>query len=195
MGLLYGSGFHSGSAPRGARKETADGNMQDIHREDYVDVREEQSWTLPGGGQMLNLYQRQCLTLDRHSTHLDHHPPGYPMHMQSSSNVFRDALPGLRKEVWLSPLLGGDFAVLLFNKGEREELVVSAILFIIHHINVIHLQVELTLAMVGGEEQQRYRVRDLWAHQDSKQLLTKMSPVEKLLPAHAAALLRLSPVQ
>ena len=46
----------------------------------------------------------------------------------------------------------------------------------------------------GGEEQQRYKVRDLWAHQDSKQLLTKISPVEKLLPAHAGALLRLSPV-
>lgn len=35
----------------------------------------------------------------------------------------RDALPGIRKEVWLSPLLGGDYAVLLFNKGGREELV------------------------------------------------------------------------
>jgi hypothetical protein len=178
---------------QGKRLQT--GTCRTFTEKIYVDVREEQSWTLPGGGQMLNLYQRQCLTLDRHSTHLDHHPPGYPIHMQSSSNTFRDALPGLRKEVWLSPLLGGDFAVLLFNKGEREELVVSAMLFIIHHINVIHLQVELTLAMVGGEEQQRYRVRDLWAHEDSKQLLTKMSPVEKLLPAHAAALLRLSPVQ
>ena len=59
----------------------------------------------------------------------------------------------------------------------------------------LYLQIELTLAMVGGDEQQRYRVRDLWAHQDSKQLLTTMSPVEKLLPAHAAALLRLFPVQ
>eukprot|EP01036_Dinobryon_divergens_P024295 gene24294-32731_t len=137
-------------AAQGKRLQT--GTCREVTKKIYIDVREDQSWTLPPGGQMLNLYQRQCLTIDR------------------------DALPGLRKEVWVSPLLGGDYAALLFNKGGREELI------------------ELTVAMLGGGEQQRYQVRDLWAHEDSKQLLTKKSPVEKLLPAHAGALLRLSPV-
>jgi hypothetical protein len=56
---------------QGKRLQT--GTCRTFTEKIYVDVREEQSWTLPGGGQMLNLYQRQCLTLDRHSiiTHLD----------------------------------------------------------------------------------------------------------------------------
>eukprot|EP01040_Poterioochromonas_malhamensis_P013288 gene13288-14596_t len=56
-----------------------------------VDVREHQSWTAPTGA-LLNLYQRQCLTVDR------------------------DAYPGLHQEVWMAPLTDG-YSVLIVNKS------------------------------------------------------------------------------
>lgn len=55
-----------------------------------VDIREHQAWTTPAHT-MRNLYQRQCLTVDK------------------------DALPGTT-DVWTAPLVDG-FAVLLVNKG------------------------------------------------------------------------------
>ena len=68
---------------------------------DYVkytvlDVREHQQWAAPNG-KMLNLYQRQCLTVDR------------------------DAPPGL-EEVWTVPLSDGSTAVMIFNKGPIEKI-------------------------------------------------------------------------
>lgn len=50
-------------AAQGKRLQT--GTCRDVTKKIYIDVREDQSWTLPVGGQMLNLYQRQCLTIDR----------------------------------------------------------------------------------------------------------------------------------
>ena len=59
----------------------------------YMDVSEHQAWTAPGGGALRNLYQRQCLTVDR------------------------DAMSGLTQEVWVAPQADKSLAVLLLNKG------------------------------------------------------------------------------
>ncbi len=69
---------------------------QSLIKKAYLDPREHQSWTDPRGT-LLNLYQRQCLTLDR------------------------DAPPGVQ-EVWTSPLGDGkgSVAVLFVNKGKKE---------------------------------------------------------------------------
>jgi hypothetical protein len=56
---------------------------------------EHQSWTAPTG-KLMNLFQRQCLTVDR------------------------DAPQGQLKEVWVSPLADGSVAVALANKGPVE---------------------------------------------------------------------------
>jgi hypothetical protein len=64
-------------------------------KEEMIDVREHQSWTTPSG-ELRNVYQRQCLTVDR------------------------DAFPGLMAEVWSAPLADGSLAVLLINKGPVE---------------------------------------------------------------------------
>lgn len=71
--------------------------------EDYVsqrviDVRENQQWTAPRGT-LLNLYQRQCVTIDR------------------------DAPPGLQQEVWVAPLEDGSTAVMMFNKGITQSFI------------------------------------------------------------------------
>eukprot|EP01039_Chlorochromonas_danica_P008549 gene8549-9422_t len=58
-----------------------------------VNVRENQSWARPRGSSLLNLYQRQCLTIDE------------------------DAFPGLEQEVWTGPLSDNALVVLLVNKG------------------------------------------------------------------------------
>lgn len=61
--------------------------------QDNLDVREHQSWTTPDG-LFLNLYQRQCLTIDH------------------------DAYPGIHEELWMSPLADGSYTVLIVNKGK-----------------------------------------------------------------------------
>ena len=63
----------------------------------FVNIRENQGWTQPKGANgalLMNLYQRQCLTVDR------------------------DAPLGLRQEIWSTTLSNGDLAVLMFNKGK-----------------------------------------------------------------------------
>ncbi len=77
---------------QGKRIQTAP--CQNI-KDQVVDVREHQSWTTPNG-ELRNLYQRQCLTVDR------------------------DAFPGLQSEVWSAPLADGSLAVLIVNKGPIE---------------------------------------------------------------------------
>mmetsp|Transcript_2013 Transcript_2013/g.3583 ORF Transcript_2013/g.3583 Transcript_2013/m.3583 type:complete len:602 (+) Transcript_2013:2-1807(+) len=69
--------------------------MMDGHK--FLNIRENQGWTQPSGvtgAQLLNLYQRQCLTVDR------------------------DAPLGLRKEIWSTTLADGDLAVMMLNKGK-----------------------------------------------------------------------------
>lgn len=78
---------------QGKRIQTAPCQTPDVLNRKYWDVREHQSWTAPNGA-LLNLYQRQCLTVDR------------------------DAFPGLTEEVWAAPMADGSTAVLLVNKGE-----------------------------------------------------------------------------
>jgi hypothetical protein len=76
---------------QGKRIQTAP--CQDLSRNHYaMDVREHQSWTSPNH-LLKNLYQRQCLTLDR------------------------DAYPGFKEEVWLGPLADGAYTVLIINKS------------------------------------------------------------------------------
>jgi len=60
-----------------------------------VDHSEHQSWTTPQST-LLNLYQRQCLTIDR------------------------DAPSSDSQEVWLVPLKGGEYAVTMLNKGPHD---------------------------------------------------------------------------
>ena len=80
---------------QGKRIQTAP--CQDLSRSHYaLDVREHQSWTNPHH-LFLNLYQRQCLTIDR------------------------DAYPGIQEEVWLGPLADGSYSVLIVNKGRSEK--------------------------------------------------------------------------
>lgn len=62
-----------------------------------MNIRENQGWTQPTGvkgAQLLNLYQRQCLTVDR------------------------DAPLGLRQEIWSTTLSSGNLVVMLMNKGK-----------------------------------------------------------------------------
>lgn len=79
-------------AIQGKRIQTASCQKTDIQDKSYWDIREHQSWTQPHG-QLLNLYQRQCLTVDR------------------------DAFPGITAEVWMTSLSQNKFAVLAINKG------------------------------------------------------------------------------
>jgi hypothetical protein len=75
---------------QGKRVQTAPCNY--LTEKVYFDFFEHQAWTTPND-RLLNLYQRQCLTVDR------------------------DAFPGVVKEVWSGPLSNHSHVVLLFNKG------------------------------------------------------------------------------
>jgi hypothetical protein len=87
---------------QGKRIQTAP--CQNLLKRGYVDVTEHQSWTTPGGS-LRNLYQRQCLTVDR------------------------DAVPGLTQEVWVAPMAGGSYAVTLLNKGlVKTRMTLSAVI-------------------------------------------------------------------
>jgi hypothetical protein len=64
----------------------------------FLNIRENQGWTQPTGtkgARLMNLYQRQCLTVDR------------------------DAPLGLHQEIWSTSLANGDLAVMMLNKGQR----------------------------------------------------------------------------
>lgn len=74
---------------------TAPCQVTSFPKESVIDIREHQSWTTPNG-KLLNLYQRQCLTIDR------------------------DAYTGETQEIWASPLEDGSYAVMLLNKGPIE---------------------------------------------------------------------------
>lgn len=78
---------------QGKRIQT--GKCHAVSKKVYVDVHEHQSWTSPAGT-LRNLYQRQCLTVDR------------------------DAPAGIMHEVWTAPLADGSVAVMLANKGPVE---------------------------------------------------------------------------
>jgi len=80
---------------QGKRVQTAP--CHDLFGKQFLDVTEHQSWTAPGSA-LLNLYQRQCLTVDR------------------------DAFSGVAEEVWMTPMSGGSVAVLLLNKSPVERL-------------------------------------------------------------------------
>jgi hypothetical protein len=81
----------------GKRLQTGPCMPDIVHDIKFLNIRENQGWTQPTGikgAQLLNLYQRQCLTVDR------------------------DAPLGLRKEIWSSSLSNGDVTVLMLNKGK-----------------------------------------------------------------------------
>lgn len=62
-----------------------------------IDVSSHQGWVHPNG-QLMNLYQRQCLTVDR------------------------DAPTGLKQEIWSTPLVDNSIAVMLANRGPIESI-------------------------------------------------------------------------
>lgn len=85
--------------PYAEGKRIQTGKCQGFIDRETVDIRGHQSWTMPQGTQskgtnFLNLYQRQCLTIDK------------------------DAAPG-EKEIWSTPLSDGSIAVLMLNKGSH----------------------------------------------------------------------------
>ena len=65
---------------------------EDYTKSAVLDIREHQQWAIPKG-QLRNLYQRQCMTIDR------------------------DAPPGKSQEVWTVSLEDNALAVMLFNKS------------------------------------------------------------------------------
>jgi hypothetical protein len=77
---------------QGKRVQTAPCQTFDVQQKTFFDVREHQSWTTPYGT-LRNLYQRQCLTVDR------------------------DAYPGVMEEIWMAPIENSGFTVLMINKG------------------------------------------------------------------------------
>ena len=83
----------------------------------------------------------------------------------------------------MSPLEGGEFAALLFNKGDKDEL--------------LRLTMEMLLLVSNDSAKiaRFYSVRDLWTHEDSKQILSKNTFFEVLLPRHGSALVKLSPME
>lgn len=83
--------------PQGKRVQTAICQSISVPKPASITVREHQSWTTPHG-QLRNLYQRQCLTVDR------------------------DAPSGLFEEIWTVPLSGGAVAVLFVNRGPKEAI-------------------------------------------------------------------------
>lgn len=83
----------------GKRVRTAPCMPEVLHDKKFVNIREHQGWTQPSGvkgAQLMNLYQRQCLTIDR------------------------DAPLGLLQEVWSTSLATGELAVMLLNKGPTQ---------------------------------------------------------------------------
>lgn len=113
------------------------------------DIREHQSWTTPNGF-LRNLYQKQCLTVDR------------------------DAFPGLKQEIWSGPLADGSLAVLLINKSK------------------LPLKMELTTAMLGLDNKQRYSMRDLWEHKDLVEKLSADHSASFYIQSHASVMLKVS---
>jgi len=101
------------------------------------------------------------------------------LYQRQCLSIDRDALPGLHREVWGGLLEGGDLVAMLFNKANE-----SAALLLSSDM----------LQTLTSSDQQKYRVRDLWAHADLKQLLTSKVGVVMPVPAHGVALLRLTPV-
>lgn len=115
------------------------------------DVREHQSWTTPHGV-LRNLYQRQCLTIDR------------------------DAFSGIQQEIWATPLSNG-YAVLLFNKGNKE------------------IMMSFSREMIGipASDTTTYRIRDLWRHADLLEPLSVQHDTLKFpVRSHGVVMLKLS---
>lgn len=110
----------------------------DLHNV-HFDLRQHQSWTAPTGNghQLLNLYQRQCLTVDRDA------PTGKETEVYrvpiSSSGSGSDSSRGSDE---------GIMGVLIWNKAKLSR------------------KIEVTWDMIGLPEGQRYHVRDLWTHED-----------------------------
>jgi hypothetical protein len=131
-----------------------------------IDSSEHQSWTAPNGV-LKNLYQRQCLTVDRDA-------------YSSTPSVLSDSEG---KEVWVGPLIDGTmFSALLFNKA--------------HFPQVITLTIDMLNTVVPSSTStaQAYSLRDLWAHSDLLMRLRTDSDVKMLVPAHGVVMLKLTPV-
>lgn len=80
---------------QGKRIQTGRCEVVDVGKDRAYDRTEHQAWTLPHG-KMRNLYERQCLTLDR------------------------DAPFAHNEEIWSVPLEGNAVAVMLGNMGKNE---------------------------------------------------------------------------
>ncbi len=78
------------------------------------------------------------------------------------------------KEIWVRPLVDGDWAVCVLNADDDEELV---------ELDFSHL------AHVVGSD--NYKVRDLWAHKDLGRV-HKLGSIERELDSHDVMFLRLS---
>jgi alpha-galactosidase len=77
-------------------------------------------------------------------------------------------------ETWLRPLAGGDYALLLFNRGEAEA-VASAV----------------PSALSGVDDAKRYKLRDVWS--GTRTTVARGESVSATLPAHGIVMWRMTP--
>lgn len=137
---------------QGKRVQTAP--CQNISKKfGVMDITEHQSWTAPGSA-LRNLYQRQCLTVDR------------------------DAMTGLKQEVWTGPLTDKSVAVLLINKGP------------------VPTAMTLDFSKIGLStgDSTVYAMRDLWAHRDLLEHFSASKPAKFAVESHGVIMLKLTPV-
>ena len=137
-----------------------------------VDDSEHQSWTTPMST-LLNLYQRQCLTIDR------------------------DAPSGGLQEVWSVPLEAGAYAVTLLNKGplDASMTIDTTMLGLPSSSSSSSSSLSSPIAHdIKTTTTSSYSMRDLWLHRDEEQVLREGGDATFTVRSHGVVMLKLMPL-
>ena len=164
------------------------GNRVDNDDERCVDHSQHQSWTnppppppstSPGPTLLLNLYQRQCLTIDR------------------------DAPSGGLHEVWSVPLQAGAYAVTLLNKGPIDgSITIDTTMLGLSSSPSPSSSSSLSRHTAQDNSNNNnnnnnttsYSMRDLWLHREVGQVLRVGGNATFPVRSHGVVLLKLVPI-
>ena len=80
-------------------KKIRTSKCRSLNEKQYLDISEHQSWVLQPEGELVNLYQRQCLTVDQ------------------------DAPSGLSYEIWGGKIIDNQMVVQVLNKSKEPQVV------------------------------------------------------------------------
>jgi len=157
------------TAPCQPTSNRVDDDDDDDDQQRCVDDSEHQSWTTPMST-LLNLYQRQCLTIDR------------------------DAPSGGLQEVWSVPLEAGAYAVTLLNKGPLDaSMTIDTTMLGLSSSSSSSLSSPIAHD-IKTTTTSSYSMRDLWLHRDEEQVLRVGGDATFPVRSHGVVMLKLVPL-